>query len=117
MRKRIKVNSEPTYEELQKRVEELEYSRQNMFKHFTGRIRELKEQKESAVKGAVEVNNMINAILIAVARSNNGSFEFDKDYLTLLDKFDYRVSNEGEKYIVTIGEKKNEQIQRTETQD
>ena len=103
--------------ELEKRIEQLEDQRQQMFKHFTNRISQLKKEKELAHQGVQEVNQMLNAILIAIARANNGSFAIDKDFIGLLDKYDYKVISDNDKYTFEIKEKKHEQIQSEETRD
>jgi len=78
--KKIKIKEEMTKEEMIEKIKALDESRINMFKHFSERIRVLKEEVEMSKIGVAQVNDTVNAIIIEMAKKY-GTLEEDGSLL------------------------------------
>ena len=87
-------------EELEKKCEELEESRNNLLQHFTTRLREMNKDREGARKGIQQLNDALNSIIIGLALDYEGKIKVKKDHMKLLETYSLRVTDDGENYII-----------------
>ena len=88
--------------DLEAKYKDLEKSKKEMYTYFTKRINLLKKEIEDNKKGAVQLSDTLNSILIGVALDYDGEIKVPKNHMELLDMYDYKVTDDGENYYFRI---------------
>lgn len=97
-----------TKKELEAMLENSEQSKKEMFTHFNNRIAELKKEIENAKKGAMQLNDALNSILIGAAIDHDGLIKVPKNHMELLKLWEYEVKDNGTEYVFVIKPKLSE---------